>query len=126
MVHYSYHSGALINDYDDWNNQINDLVKKELLRKKLSYAELYSSQFDIYSYTRTIKPALLDEDITSIVDELSNIISDIEKRFYKNKITFPSLLNISINDKYQCNVDNKAKQATYTSNNGKKEVIKVD
>ncbi|QZQ51379.1 hypothetical protein K6L24_06305 [Erwinia persicina] len=126
VVHYSYDSGALINDYDVWNKKISDLVKKELLRKKVPYAELYSSRFDIYSYARALKPALSDDDVNNMVDELSDIISDVEKSFYKNKITFPSLLDFSVNDQYQCNVSNKATYATYVSNNGKKEVIKVD
>jgi len=126
VVHYSYHSGALINDYDDWNKKINDLVKKELLRKKLSYAELYSPQFDIYSYARTIKPALSNDDVNNMTDELSNIISNVEESFYRNKIKFPSLLNTSFNNMYQCNIINKAKYVTYASNNGKKEVIRVD
>ena len=126
VVHYSYTSGSLINDYDAWNKNIDNLVKKELLREKVPYAELYSSQFDIYSYARTLKPTPSDDDVKNMADELRNIISDVEKSFYKNKISFPSLFNTSVDNKYLCNASNKAIYATYISENGKREVIKID
>lgn len=126
VVHYSYISGRLVNNYDIWNEKIDDSVKKELFRRKISYADLYSSRFDIYSYVRTLKPVPSDDDVNHMADELRNIISDIEKSFYKNKISIPSLLNVSIDNKYQCNISSKAKHATYLSNNGKREVIKID
>lgn len=125
VVHYSYTSGSLINDYDAWNKNIDNLVKKELLRKKFLMLS-YIAHNLTFIHMLAHKPTPSDDDVKNMADELRNIISDVEKSFYKNKISFPSLFNTSVDNKYLCNASNKAIYATYISENGKREVIKID
>ncbi|WP_415333041.1 hypothetical protein [Enterobacter hormaechei] len=60
-----------------------------------------------------------------MANELSEIQIRIEDEVYKDVIKFPKPSTSSIDVKYQCNKNIKAKAITYTNeSNGKKEVVK--
>ena len=115
----------LISVYDDWQKKVHELVKKELIRKKMPYANDYGPRFHIFDYIRTLTPPKTHEESNLMANELSDIRIRIEDEVYSNRIKFPILLTHSLDSKYQCNKSIKAKTITYTSeSNGKKEVVK--
>ncbi|WP_213239536.1 T6SS immunity protein Tli3 family protein [Citrobacter braakii] len=117
--------GNLISVYDDWQKKFHELVKKELIRKKMPYANDYGPRFHIFDYIRTLTPPKTHEESNLMANELSDIRIRIEDEVYSNRIKFPILLTQSLDSKYQCNKSIKAKTITYTSeSNGKKEVVK--
>ncbi|HCB1919267.1 TPA: hypothetical protein MYQ36_005315, partial [Citrobacter braakii] len=117
--------GNLISVYDDWQKKVHELVKKELIRKKMPYANDYGPRFHIFDYIRTLTPPKTHEESNLMANELSDIRIRIEDEVYSNRIKFPILLTQSLDSKYQCNKSIKAKTITYTSeSNGKKEVVK--
>lgn len=60
-----------------------------------------------------------------MANELPEIQIRIEDEVYKDGIKFPKPSTSSIDVKYQCNKNIKAKTITYTNeSNGKKEVVK--
>ncbi|MNH37325.1 hypothetical protein D3C79_982190 [compost metagenome] len=61
-----------------------------------------------------------------MANELGDIASEITRKVYKDKITFPMLPTHSIDNKYQCNKAINAKTITYISESGRKEVVKND
>ncbi|POT57065.1 hypothetical protein C3432_17005 [Citrobacter amalonaticus] len=117
--------GNLISVYDDWQKKVHELVKKELIRKKMPYANDYGPRFHIFDYIRTLTPPKTHEESNLMANELSDIRIRIEDEVYSNRIKFPIILTQSLDSKYQCNKSIKAKTITYTSeSNGKKEVVK--
>ncbi|HCJ7374762.1 TPA: hypothetical protein NVL53_002109 [Enterobacter hormaechei subsp. xiangfangensis] len=117
--------GNLISVYDDWQKKIDELVKEELIRKKMPYANEYGPRFHIFDYLRTLTPPKTHEERNLMANELSEIQIRIEDEVYKDGIKFPKLSTSSIDVKYQCNKNIKAKAITYTNeSNGKKEVVK--
>ncbi|MCS6067517.1 hypothetical protein LNO81_11955 [Klebsiella variicola subsp. variicola] len=65
--------GALISIYDDWQNEIAGLVKEELIRKKIPYANEYGPDFRILDYIRTLTPPKTRHESNLMVDKLSEI-----------------------------------------------------
>ncbi|POT57063.1 hypothetical protein C3432_16990 [Citrobacter amalonaticus] len=117
--------GNLISVYDDWQKKVHELVKKELIRKKMPYANDYGPRFHIFDYIRTLTPPKTHEESNLMANELSDIRIRIEDEVYSNRIKFPILLTQGLDSKYQCNKSIKAKTIIYTSeSNGKKEVVK--
>lgn len=117
--------GDLISVYDDWQGKYYELVKEELIRKKMPYANEYGPRFHIFDYIRTLIPPKTHEESNSIANELSEIRIRIEDEVYSKRIEFPKLLTQSIDAKYLCNKNVEAKTITYTSvSSGKKEVVK--
>lgn len=117
--------GNLISVYDDWHGKYYELVKEELIRKKMPYANEYGPKFHIFDYIRTLTPPKTHEESNSIANELSEIRIRIEDEVYSKRIEFPKLLTQSIDAKYLCNKNVEAKTITYTSvSSGKKEVVK--
>lgn len=117
--------GNLISVYDDWHEKYYELVKEELIRKKMPYANEYGPKFHIFDYIRTLTPPKTHEESNSIANELSEIRIRIEDEVYSKRIEFPKILTQSIDAKYLCNKNIEAKTITYTSmSSGKKEVVK--
>lgn len=113
--------GDLISVYDDWQGKYYELVKEELIRKKMPYANEYGPRFHIFDYIRTLIPPKTHEESNSIANELSEIRIRIEDEVYSKRIEFPKLLTQSIDAKYLCNKNVEAKTITYTSvSSGKK------
>jgi hypothetical protein len=117
--------GTLISVYDDWQEKYYELVKEELIRKKMPYANEYGPRFHIFDYIRTLTPPKTHEESNLMADELSEIRIRIEDEVYSNRIEFPKVVTKSINAKYSCDKNIKAKTTTYTlESSGKKEVVK--
>lgn len=126
VTKYRFDNDMLINVYGDWDEKIERLIKEELIRKNIPYADKYGPDFDFFDYARKITPPKTNEEINAMADEYSDIASVITKRVYKDKITFPSLPMQSIANKYSCDKAIKAKTITYISKNGRAEVVKND
>ncbi|HCB1919213.1 TPA: hypothetical protein MYQ36_005257 [Citrobacter braakii] len=117
--------GSLISVYDDWQKKVDELVKEELIRKKIPYANEYGPRFNIFDYIRTLTPPKTHEESNLMANELSDIQIRIEDEVYSNRIKFPILLTQGLDSKYQCNKSIKAKTITYTNvSSGKKVVVK--
>lgn len=115
----------LINVYDDWQRKTYDLVKEELIRKKMPYANEYGPHFHIFDYTRSTTPPKTHDESNEIANELSEIRIRIEDEVYSDRLKFPGVSTQSIDAKYICNKDIEAKTITYTTeSNGRKEVVK--
>lgn len=123
VVFYYYESGTLINIYNHWDELVYKNIKLEIEKRKFSYADVYDKSFNIYSYVKTLKPVPMNDEINRMADELRDLIGKEEKNFYKNKIKFPVISKVDRGDKYQCNVNERAKVITYISNDGRKEVV---
>lgn len=117
--------GKLISVYDDWQKKVHELVRKELIRKKMPYANDYGPTFHIFDYIRKLTPPKTHEESNLMANELSDIRIRIEDEVYSHRIDFPKLSTKSIDAKYLCNKSIEAKIITYTNeSNGKKEVVK--
>ncbi|EPK8593411.1 T6SS immunity protein Tli3 family protein [Pluralibacter gergoviae] len=117
--------GKLINIYDDWQRKTYELVKEELIRKKIPYANEYGPNFQIFDYTRSTTPPKTHDESNAMANELSDIHFKIEDKVYSDRLKFPILSKQSIDAKYLCNKGLEAKTITYTrESNGKKEVVK--
>lgn len=120
-----YSDGDLISVYDDWQEKYYKLVKEELIRKKMPYANEYGPRFHIFDYIRTLTPTKTHEESNLMANELSEIRIRIEDEVYSKRIEFPKLLAKSIDAKYSCDKNIEAKTITYTLvSSGKKEVVK--
>lgn len=121
---FRFSDGKLINVYEDWQKKVDELVKKELIRKKIPYADEYGPRFNIFDYTRSTTPPKTHDESNLMANELSDIYIRIEDEVYSDRIKFPVLANQSIDSRYLCNKAVKAKTIIYTTvSNGKKEVV---
>lgn len=119
--------GNLINVYDDWQEEYYKLVKEELIRKKVPYANEYGPEFHIFDYIKTLMPPKTHEESNFMVNELSEIRVRIKDDVYSKKIELPKILTKSFNAKYTCDKSIEAKTIKYTSvSSGKKEVVKTN
>lgn len=119
--------GKLINIYEDWQNEVDKLVKKELIRKKLPYANEYGPNFNIFDYIRRVAPEKTHDERNSMANELSKIKIKIKikDKVYSNRIKFPIPLNQGVDANYQCDKNIGAESITYLlESTGKKEVVK--
>lgn len=123
VIFYYYESGKLINIYNYWDKLVYKNIKSEIEKRKLSYADVYDQSFNIYSYAKTLKPVPTSDEINRMADELRDLIGKEEKKIYKNKIKLPIFSKMDRDDKYRCNMDERAKRITYISKDGRKEVI---
>lgn len=121
---FRFDNGSLINIYDDKDKEIEILIKKELERRKIPYAGLYSSGFNIFTYAKKSIPPKTHDEANAMANELGDIALEMERRVYESKINFPELVWQSVDHSYQCNKEIKAKTITYISENGRKEVFK--
>ncbi|GKW05461.1 hypothetical protein PEC301877_42740 [Pectobacterium carotovorum subsp. carotovorum] len=120
-----YSDGDLISVYDDWQEKYYKLVKEELIRKRMPYANEYGPRFHIFDYIRKLTPPKNHEESNLMANELSEIRIRIEDEVYSKRIEFPKLLTKSIDAKYSCDKNIEAKNITYTLvSSGKKEVVK--
>lgn len=118
-------SGKLINVYADWQEKVDELVKEELIRKKIPYANEYGPEFHIFDYTRSTTPPKTHGESNSMANELSDIRMEIKNKVYSSRIKFPVILNQSKDANYLCNKGIKAKVITYTNvSSGIKEEVK--
>lgn len=116
--------GNLISIYDDWQKKVDKLVKEELIRKKMPYANEYGPDFHIFDYTRSTTPPKTHDESNFIANQLSDIQIRIEDKVYSKRIKFPVLSSQSIDSRYLCNESIKAKTIIYTTeSNGEKEVV---
>lgn len=94
--------GNLISVYDDWQKKIDELVKEELIRKKMPYANEYGPRFHIFDYLRTLTPPKTHEERNLMANELSEIQIRIEDEVIKMELNFRSfqrqvlMLNINV------------------------------
>lgn len=117
--------GNLISVYDDWQEKYYKLVKEELIRKKMPYANEYGPGFHIFNYIRTLIPPKTHEESNLMANELSEIRIRVEDEVYNKRIEFPKPLAESVDAKYSCDKSIEAKTITYTLvSSGKKEVVK--
>ncbi|HFD3988274.1 T6SS immunity protein Tli3 family protein [Klebsiella quasipneumoniae] len=117
--------GNLISIYDDWQKKVHELVKEELIRKKMPYADEYGPKFRIFDYIRTLTPSKNHEESNLMANELSDIRIRIEDEVYSHRVEFPKLSTKSIDAKYLCDKSIEAKTITYTlESSGKKKVEK--
>ncbi|PLR39003.1 T6SS immunity protein Tli3 family protein [Chimaeribacter arupi] len=114
----------LINVYDDWEREIDVLIKQELIKRKVPYANEYDSNFNVIEYARLSVPPKSSEEANRMAYELEEIFIEKRDKVYKNPIKFPELKNKSMDNKYYCNKEVKAKTITYIRENGRKETVK--
>jgi len=121
------YNGELIDFISERERQFLVLFKEALIKKKKPYAEKYdyTDQY-IDDYVHNATPPMTNDEKNIILDEYFNIKNTVEKKVYKNKIHFPALPEKSIDVKYQCNKNIKAKTISYTWGNGGRTVVKND
>ena len=120
---FRFHEGELINVYDDWRKEIKILVKAELIKRRVSYANEYGPGFSVFDYARLSIPPKTSEETNEMAYELEGIVREAMDKVYKNPIKFPELKNKYMDDKYHCNKEIKAKTIDYIRENGKKETV---